>query len=204
MSFGIKSTQQRKNQYSLLNGETPSILHYKTATTLLCEPVTLIPPSLITQPMVQRPPNRIHQFPSRRIVLPAPPTKTGDEKLNTHYYDGKLKENSLIESVSDLQKVDAPELTAEKRELFTSLMDKLMAEKKTMAGYAVRAIIDGIRSPANFDPTNGIYADDILYLICKGDYPSEYFTEQLGDIITSGSCPQGRCARLFQILNSLS
>src|SRR3990170_3701392 len=122
------------------------------------------------------------------------------KKLNTHYYDGKLKENSLIESVSDLQKVDAPELTAEKRELFTSLMDKLMAEKQTMAGYAVRAIIDGIRSPANFDPTNGIYADDILYLICKGDYPSEYFTEQLGDIITSGSCPQGRCARLFQIL----
>lgn len=118
--------------------------------------------------------------------------------LNTHYYDGKIIKS--VEKVPDVN---------EKVELFDQLISKIQNNPVTqkfraMAIVAVNAIKRDIQKQANYDPTNDMWADDILYWVCK--YVEEnndllkLLSEQLHDIIVSGQCAQGRCTRLFQVL----
>ena len=122
--------------------------------------------------------------------------------LNTHYYDGKLVENyKMILDTS-------PEREA-KIISFKQLKDDLIVHSpKQFVSRAVR-VVDLIQSSIgngpNFDRTNDVYADDILYQICQRRTIDllPLLAEQLNDILASGSCPQGRCTRLFQILRLL-
>ena len=67
-----------------------------------------------------------------------------------------------------------------------------------------------VNSQANYDPTNDLHADDLLWLcgeILFGDTACDkldflaLLTQQLHDM-ESGSCAQGRTSRLFQVVAS--
>lgn len=119
-------------------------------------------------------------------------------KLNTHYYDDKLYSH---EKMIELKGLNIP--VDEKIKEFDSLCEKIKkSECKNikMALASVVMIKESIGKVANFDNTKGVFADDILYLLCKKDV-SDYFIEQLADIM-GGQCSQGRCTRLFQIFAS--
>jgi hypothetical protein len=67
-------------------------------------------------------------------------------------------------------------------------------------------IVNNSKSNENYDPTNDLYADDLLYIcgIIAENIPDKdsfvsTFNEQLTDMST-GMCAQGRVHRLFQII----
>lgn len=133
----------------------------------------------------------------------------GSVNLDTHYYDGKLRANMLIQTVYNQQKLN---LTVQKNTFFTRLIQDLelnpvVPEKyRPTAIEAVNQITHGIRQNSNYDKTNGMFADDILYLVCRKIDETKnidalvYLSEQLSDIMTSGQCAQGRTTRIFQVL----
>jgi len=121
------------------------------------------------------------------------------QKLNTHYYDNKLYGHEQMVGLRGLNIT-----VAEKIKAFDSLCEKIKkcdSKNIKMALKAVVMIKESIGESANFDNTKGVFADDILYLICKKENVSDYFIEQLADIM-GGQCSQGRCTRLFQIFAS--
>jgi hypothetical protein len=122
--------------------------------------------------------------------------------LNTHYYDGKLiqlakKAQQNLHNISDT-----------KHHLFTflrGLIQGFSSPYKQGALQAINLIERDIQNSPNHDHTNGVYADDILVIIIDRLTNSPeilpILTEQLHDIVASGTCAQGRCIRLLQILN---
>lgn len=69
----------------------------------------------------------------------------------------------------------------------------------------LNTIINSFKSQSNFDPTNRLNADDLLYLcyekICiQSDLDFEDLLKIQLVEMNSGLCPQGRTTRLFQIL----
>lgn len=148
---------------------------------------------------------RINPIPSR---LPTPAQSRGNVSSDTHHYDGKLKVHPLIGIITEQQQVTVEE----KRRLFIRLIEDVRlnpiinTKYRSTAIQAISKINQDIHKPPNHDKTNDIYADDILYLICKRIDETKdldilvYLAEQLSDIITSGSCPQGRSTRVFQVL----
>lgn len=146
---------------------------------------------------------------------PKRPTRNANRsnaKLNTHYYDGKLVDHELVQAVHDQQKVADAELTAHKHLLFTNLIEDIKLNPAVLDKYrptairAVEVIKQNIRQAANYDQTNSMYADDVLYMVCKNTKNADvlvYLSEQLSDILTSGQCAQGRSTRIFQVLSAL-
>ncbi len=134
------------------------------------------------------------------------------QQLDTHYYDGKLGIHPLVRIVHNQQKIINDSFTLQKQNLFTRLVQDIklnpaVPEKyRTTAIKAINVIKQCIRLPANYDRTNGMYADDVLYLVCNcikqtGNVDTlQYLSEQLSDIMTSGQCSQGRSTRIFQVL----
>lgn len=112
--------------------------------------------------------------------------------LNTHTYDFLLPPLNFESSV----KKDFSQLRLE-------LSKRLNQHNQSALTYFDLIVNDG-HNHQNFDQTNNIYADDLLYLLSINieSIPWEYFIEQLLDIST-GSCPQGRTIRLFQIINTI-
>ena len=127
------------------------------------------------------------------------------DKLNTHHYDGALNKVVSCDATRE-----------EKEEMFNRLIQDLLVNhliinnQRSTAIRAVSIITSGIQKPENYDSTNGLYADNVLYHICcklqeKQDLDIlKCLSEQLSDIITSGSCPQGRVIRLVQVLDSIN
>lgn len=127
--------------------------------------------------------------------------------LQTHYYDGKLKQHPLIKGVSQCTASNK-----QKRVIFNNLSQqisqstKIKGVHKKTAQKSIRNIIASIGKQPNFDPSNNLSADNLLFLICEHlerlDDPDDvliYLSEQLSDIITSGQCPPGRSTRLWQV-----
>ena len=142
-------------------------------------------------------------------------SRNSNAKLNTHYYDGKLLANELVQAVHDQQKVADAELTTHKHLLFTGLIEDIKINPAVLDKYrptairAIEVIKQNIRQKNNYDQTNSMYADDVLYMVCKKiDHTKNkdvlvYLSEQLSDILTSGQCSQGRSTRIFQVLSTL-
>lgn len=123
------------------------------------------------------------------------------EKLNTHYYDGKLKSNKFNSiSTKDIKEVEFNKLIT-----FIQKDQTCNVNIRITAIRAVQLIKNSIGKSPNYDSTNEIYADDILFHICKKFHNDilTYLIEQLSDIITSGQCPQGRVIRLIQVFACL-
>lgn len=123
--------------------------------------------------------------------------------MNIHIFDGQLLEAKALLSV---YLESAAEVSSE---------DKIMAFEQLKTFIQPNLNFDiivndfktfGHNLGSNYDPTNELYADDLLYLCAilleKLDNTDEFlfiFNQQLIDMST-GMCPQGRTHRLFQII----
>lgn len=112
--------------------------------------------------------------------------------LNTHTYDGQL---SLLPSSLSLLLVHKNlECIPELRKSFTNPISLYYFDIIVRDGYTL----------PNFDPTNKMYAFDILYLLAlyKDQISLLILEEQLAEMM-SGFCPQGRVIRLYQVLRPI-
>jgi hypothetical protein len=121
--------------------------------------------------------------------------------LNTHDYDGKLLGKYQIKTSLSKE---------EKEKLFNQLIAKLKEKQMDQIGIqGLQAISNSIQTAANYDPSNNWYADDILAEIClmlEQFYNQEVINSfhdllvsQMNEMLTGGSCSQGRCTRLIQV-----
>jgi len=122
-------------------------------------------------------------------------------QLDVHTYDGKLCRAEIKEFKA-----------AEKKIHFEKLYQIVQTHKhiddkiRAFALKAVQIIMDDIDKTPNYSGSDLQRADDILAHICikifegtDQDTIVGNLGEQLADIATSGSCPQGRVNRLFQL-----
>jgi hypothetical protein len=128
--------------------------------------------------------------------------------MDTHLYDGKLIDRKLC-----IERRGPPIATTEEKLIAFSLISQRLNQHPRFNGRTrqnFETIVNDFkhlgraRGP-NYDSTNGLYADDMLYLCCK----AYDMTEEKKDLIellvcqfeemTTGMCPQGRTHRLFQI-----
>jgi hypothetical protein len=111
-------------------------------------------------------------------------------KLNTHYYDGKLKERYSI-----LKNTTVPELN------FPDTIKEI--EQLVKTNPRALQIVNLLKSPnGNYDSSNNIHVKELLPLIWQhvksfDESGKQLFIEQLVDI-HNGKCPQGRTTRLLQ------
>jgi len=114
-------------------------------------------------------------------------------KTDTHTYDGKIAiELRGLEEASTLS-------VEEKKERCKLLLDFKINE---VAQRFMKQMINDIGTPANYDGTNKLCADDLLVLCAKYDKNEDFLQNleiQLQDMHT-GFCPQGRTHRLYQLL----
>lgn len=120
--------------------------------------------------------------------------------LNTHHYDGKLKER-LEDIRPELERIGKIDSNI-KLERFNQLHNIVSNPAKR----GLNMIITDLNNSPNYDNSNDLNAENILYL-CLELYDklsqkdkSDIFgllEEQLADI-TGGSCPPGRATRIFQ------
>lgn len=120
------------------------------------------------------------------------------DQLNTHTYDTLLKGYIIPKIESNLK--------SDKFENFKNQIPLLNLSNKKIIPTAIQAIELIIDSNKNYDEKNDIHADDLLYWILnridQSDNKKDLYTvliEQLSDIITRGSCSQGRTSRLLQV-----
>ena len=152
-------------------------------------------PGWQTQPQAPEPQQQIHvpQVNVRQLVE------------NTHAYDGALKtRNDFVSKFSP-----TPRTTEEQVDAFAELQEKF-AEHKVANEHGRRCLevmCNTGRTSANYDPSNGLYVDDLLYeiyLLSKDPENEDLFdllASQLEDMRT-GFCPQGRTTRLFQVVDA--
>jgi hypothetical protein len=120
------------------------------------------------------------------------------EKLDTHYYDGKIQADFTLPTVP-------PEgIDKELSLLFTHLARHPKCSPAAAQNYRIIAS----KGPGNYDSTGRWSADHLLYacalLAKKRDYDSDILEQiciQLQEM-SGGMCPQGRCTRLVQVLYS--
>lgn len=119
--------------------------------------------------------------------------------LDTHYYDGKL--TYVTHYIPELNYItNAP--VEYKIEVIDNLFEALAHKLPDMALNNLFTLKKSIGTPANYDPTNNINADDLLCL-CYDHINDEDFVELLIEQLiemTYGMCAQGRTHRLLQIL----
>ena len=138
---------------------------------------------------------------SEKSIRERPP-HSQSRLTETHFYDGQL-EKAVLEA--DLSR--ASQKTSEEKLAAFGLLRSLLP-KITHHNFDV-IVRDFIRTGrtkgANYDPTNDLYADDLLYLcseLSSDPVLIDLLTAQLVDMST-GICPQGRTHRLFQVLWAL-
>lgn len=113
-----------------------------------------------------------------------------------HRYDGKLDPNFVAWLA---QFHPRPILTSSQRNTL------YQATRVRLSGETQRTMLDLlIRDPnGNIDTVNGLDGNNMLDLcLIAADKSPEFletFNEQLLDV-SSGTCPQGRCTRMFQTL----
>ncbi len=136
---------------------------------------------------------------------PVDPSKT-----LTHTYDGKLGQSKLqlledIARVSQISKNDKLDAFGHLRLEIQKYPISQPAQRCFEAIFQTFSQGGRVPSGCNYDPTNDLFVDDLLYLCFEkivknqdADF-AQAFILQLGDMI-SGLCAQGRVIRLFQIL----
>src|ERR1700719_4601872 len=126
---------------------------------------------------------------------------------DTHYYDGKLNNSLEAQTVisTNISKLD-------KTSVFEEIKQYLLENKgPSIPAYPIalaslNMLERDIDQPGNYDSSNNFQADTILYLLfnkIKGSKDPKdlikIFVEVLAEIVTGGSCPQGRSTRLYQL-----
>lgn len=111
---------------------------------------------------------------------------------DTHCYDGKIVNQLDYSSLSGL--------TLEEKKAHCESL--LQYQWSPTAGIYLQRVLAAMGTPANYDPTNNLNADDLLCLTVAKCSEQDFRQEmdiQLADMVT-GDCPQGRTHRLYQLL----
>jgi hypothetical protein len=162
------------------------IVHRQTKTLIIDSPVE-------EQPKITDPP---------QPITPTPATSTTPTiSLDTHFYDGKL-----IGEVGSLGMLPVGPDFDSQLEHLRAIMEHYSALKgrsSQWVPYFMTILQDHHTNPqANFDPSNGVDAAQVLYNInLKLVTLLELSCIQLEEM-ASGGCPQGRAARLLSVLLS--
>ena len=126
------------------------------------------------------------------------------EKLNTHYYDGKIPTPCLGIKKGYIEQDYIKILNEMERYIKEGYKGKF---NKTV----IMSSINLLRNPQKtYDKTDNLDARHLIVdmwstinneEMWKGEY--DYMYEQIHDIIASGSCPQGVVKRVYQIYKCL-
>lgn len=122
------------------------------------------------------------------------------EKLNTHYYDGKIKQKYLtIKSSFNQQPLDLETSLHEIEELIGKNIKNEKIKQQTLRMLNLFKGTSG-----NYDRANDIDARELIRYVWTRvrEYDSsgqQLFLEQLREI-KNGTCPQGRTTRLIQLI----
>lgn len=134
----------------------------------------------------------------------------GGGVCDTHHYDHKLKDRKIT-----IYRIDNVPLKCVIFQKLLSWIPVNDTSKNLVARRCIEVIQKDMCSSSehererNYDPSNGLWADDLLasivmwYTKNKDLDTLPILIEQLSDVLQSGQCPQGRCIRLFQIYVSL-
>jgi hypothetical protein len=123
--------------------------------------------------------------------------------LNTHYYDGSLKDN--YRELVKKQNSDTDFLTINMSidTLFNELYDTL--NRLRLIDSDIKDMLELIRNDTanNYDPLNDIHTMDILkrtwYYVRKMELEDRIMLFSQIVEIKNGPCPQGRTTRIYQI-----
>lgn len=132
--------------------------------------------------------------------------------LNTHHYDNKI--NLGTEIVGKLEQFSSSEKKDVVSRFILEILSMNVPEKDDVSVRFLNTIVNEWGLSSNFDNTNNIKAEDMLYIcalewdiigllltdqmvIISTDFAKLFFT-QLSDM-QSGPCAQGRAIRLWQI-----
>jgi len=118
--------------------------------------------------------------------------------LNTHAYDGALKDRKE-QIIQDLERVK----NIDKEKAFEELRTLLALPPVQNALFTM--IVSG-PPQANHDPTNDLDAKSLLYLCWEKrglDTDMIPLLRLAFEDMLTGSCPQGRSTRFFQVLVSI-
>lgn len=127
--------------------------------------------------------------------------------LNTHTYDGQLKYVKLyLKKYYDLiDNVEIDDLKIKINDGYQFLLENNKFDNTSNLTF--QTLFNSIGTGANYDSTNDINADHLLYFCVyeilekKDNDFVDLFIIQLNEM-QSGMCPQGRTHRLIQILIS--
>jgi hypothetical protein len=136
-------------------------------------------------------------------------------KTNTHYYDGQLlDEQSMM--AEELQNIKKFTNNCKKMTVHNFIQDIIsvnIPEKNYISVNNLNVVFSSWNQTSNFDHTNDISKDDVLYILAiewnalkfskpelTKDFASEFFLQFMD--MQSGGCPQGRVIRLFQIASA--
>lgn len=125
--------------------------------------------------------------------------------IDVHSFDGALKDH-LIRTRFTVE---------DKQKLFADLLSELSKTNNVepIGTMGLQLVIADTATAANYDPTNAVYADDVLAEICtimNRQWDNEVksstllmLSQQMADMLLLGRCSQGRCTRLLQIYKYL-
>ena len=128
------------------------------------------------------------------------------DKLNTHYYDGKLVDTVPVDvkNIPDVQKL-------ERIRALQAMLPQLV-KLTPQAIHNLNTIVEDYASAGganNHDSTNGLKAEELLCMIHglmtvnaadeKRKDVAVLLADQLHEM-SSGMCPQGRTHRLYQVI----
>jgi len=125
-----------------------------------------------------------------------------NKTVNTHTYDGKLR--NIVSQHADLLRKTHSVCVSVKKDTLEKLKQVIEEHNTPYTSGAVRAlnlIIGDCGKEPNYDSSNDLWAEDLLYLINQKitDDVVPTLAEQLSDIVTSGKCPPGRTTRIWQV-----
>ena len=122
-------------------------------------------------------------------------------KLNTHFYDGQLHPRFLEIQSAILNPLSLDQSYVEIIQLIDTTLENT---SKQQATKIIQQLKTDRGKPANYDSKNQIHLDLLLPLVwtCVKEYDfsgKSLFLEQLIEM-KGGMCPQGRVARLLQMV----
>lgn len=161
-------------------------------------------------------PNKPIQTPVEHSgVQKSNPIEHSSLTCDTHHYDGALRNNIDNALLLELEVIKSIKVEEKKTYCCDFVVDfgiNILNEQLDSVKY-LQIIINDWGNSSNFDPTNNISAEDLLY-ICAVEWNNLKLTHlelctdfieelciQCSDMQT-GFCPQGRVARLWQIASA--
>ena len=142
--------------------------------------------------------------------------------LNTHDYDGKLpKDSDLMRIIITIRNeplhVRKRECTKFITEIGITFHIPQGSNKYRSTDAYMKILMNSWDTSSNYDSSNGISAEEILYIISQQYFNSKLVPHDHPENVTkdlvygfyescsemgSGNCPQGRVARLWQVANA--